>query len=41
MKKINFLMLLGVALLSGFGCSFSQNMINPEGQGVRCHSAGW
>jgi hypothetical protein len=38
MKKVFFLALLSSFL---FSCTYSQNMINPEGQTVRCSSYGW
>ncbi len=38
MKKLIFLVFLGFFL---FSCTYSQNMINPEGQTIRCSSYGW
>lgn len=33
--------LITLSCLFIFGCTYSQNMINPEGQTVRCSSYGW
>jgi hypothetical protein len=38
---MKYLGILFFGLLLSIGCTYSQNMINPEGNVIRCSSYGW